>query len=159
MHPSRRSRAARSGARAERWFFSFSVVYALTGSLDKFVVGLGGATVVGLYSVAATIAMAPWTQFSAQAGRVLFAAAASHPDDFSRRTDQSTGLMALLMLPMLPVGVLVAPAVLPVSSVRNGPRSTGVPTALGGGVGNAIVNCIAEPLTGMGQTCLFGRGS
>ena len=143
----------RSGARAERWFFSFSVVYALTGSLDKFVVGLfGGAAVVGLYSVAATIAMAPWTQFSAQAGQVLFAAAASHPDDFSRRTDQSTGLMALLMLPMLPVGVLVAPAVLPgVFGPEWAPVVPVFQLLLVVGVGNAIVNCIAEPLTGMGH--------
>lgn len=142
----------RSGVRAERWFFLFSVVYAVTGSLDKFVVGLfGGAAVVGLYSVAATIAMAPWTQFSAQAGQVLFAAAASDPDDFSRRTDQSAGLMALLMLPMLPVGVLVAPAVLPgVFGPEWAPVVPVFQVLLVVGVGNAIVNCIAEPLTGKG---------
>lgn len=142
----------RTGVRAERWFFLFSVVYAVTCSLDKFIVGLfNGAAVVGLYSVAATIAMAPWTQFSAQAGQVLFAAAASHPDDFARRTEQSAGLMSLLMLPMLPVGILVAPVVLPGAFGSEwAPVVPVFQVLLVVGVGNAIVNCIAEPLTGMG---------
>jgi O-antigen/teichoic acid export membrane protein len=144
---------ARSRARSEWSFFLFSVTNAINGSLDKFVIGLfGGAAVVGLYSIANTIAMAPWTQFSSQAGQVLFAAAAAHPDGFSQRTVKSARLMALVMLPMLPLGILLAPAVLPV--VLGPAWSPIVPVfqlLLVVGIGNAIVNCIAETLTGIGH--------
>lgn len=142
----------RTGIRSEWWFFLFAITYAVTGSLDKLVVGVfGSAAVVGLYSIANTIAMAPWTQFSSQAGQVLFAVAASHPDGTAQRTEQSARLMSLLMLPMLPVGILIAPAVLPAAL---GPEWAPVVPVfqilLVVGIGNAIVNCIAEPITGMG---------
>lgn len=142
----------RTGGSTEWWFFSFSVIYAVTCSLDKLVVGLfGSAAVVGLYAIAATIAMAPWTQFSAQAGQVLFAASASHPDSFAERTEQSARLMSLLMLPLLPVGMLLAPVVLPAAlGAKWAPVVPVFQVLLVVGVGNAIVNCIAEPLTGKG---------
>jgi O-antigen/teichoic acid export membrane protein len=60
--------------------------------------------------------------------------------------------MSLLMLPMLPLGILLAPAVLPIAF---GPAwSPIVPVfqlLLVVGIGNAIVNCIAETLTGIGH--------
>jgi O-antigen/teichoic acid export membrane protein len=147
------SAPTRSRMRSEWSFFLFSVTNAINGSLDKFVIGLfGGAAVIGLYSIGNTIAMAPWTQFSSQAGQVLFATAAAHRDGLSQRTVQSARLMALLMLPMLPLGILLAPAVLPVAF---GPEwSPIVPVfqlLLIVGIGNAIVNCIAETLTGIGH--------
>jgi len=143
---------ARTGVGAEWWFFSFPVIYAVTCSLDKLVVGLfSSAAVVGLYSIAATIAMAPWTQFSAQAGQVLFAASASDPESFAERTEQSARLMSLLMLPILPLGILLAPVVLPaVLGAKWEPVVPVFQVLLVVGVGNAIVNCIAEPLTGKG---------
>lgn len=144
--------APRTGRRTEWWFFLFTIAYTVTGSLDKFVIGLfGNAALVGMYSIANTIAWAPWTQFSAQAGQVLFAAAASQPDQCSHRTEQSAKLMSLLMLPLLPVGILTAPVLLPSAL---GPEWAPVVPAfqvlLVVGIGNAIVNCLAEPLTGMG---------
>ena len=142
----------RIGVRTEWWFFLFSVTSAVTGSLDRLVVGVfGSAASVGLYSMANTMAMAPLTQFSSQAGQVLFAAAASRPYGCSERTERSARLMAMLMLPVIPLGILLAPAVVPV--VLGAKWSSAVPVfqvLLIVGVGNAIVNCIAEPITGMG---------
>lgn len=153
IHAPRSAEApVRTGVRTEWWFFLFSITYAVSGSLDKLIVGLfGNAAFVGLYAIASTIALAPWTQFSAQAGQVLFAAAASQPDAFRERTEQSVRLMSLLMLPMLPFGILLAPAVLPAAlGAEWAPVVPVFQVLLVVGVGNAIVNCIAEPLTGMG---------
>lgn len=146
--PSERS----EGTRTERWFFLFSITDSVTGSLDKLIVGIfANAAFVGLYSIAGTIALAPWKQFSAQIGQVLFAAAACEPDDCHRRTEWSVQLMAMLMLPLLPLGILVAPVVLPAVL---GPQWTAIVPVfqilLVIGIGNAVVNFIAEPLTGMG---------
>lgn len=150
--PATETAPVRSGVRTEWWFFLFSVAKAVTGSLDKLVVGVfGSAAAVGLYSMASTIAMAPLTQFSSQAGQVLFAAAASRPYGFSERTERSARLMAMLMLPLIPVGVLLAPALLPaVLGTKWAPAVPVFQVLLIVGVGNAIVNCIAEPITGMG---------
>ena len=115
--PSERS----EGTRTERWFFLFSITDSVTGSLDKLIIGIfADAAFVGLYSIAGTIALAPWKQFSAQIGQVLFAAAACEPADCHRRTEWSVQLMAMLMLPLLPLGILVAPSSFRRFSVRSG---------------------------------------
>lgn len=143
----------KDGVRIERWFFLFAVAFAVTGSLDKLVIGVfGGAAVVGIYSIASAIAMAPWTQFSAMTGQVLFAATASHPTSVVQRTEQSARLMSLLMLPLIPVGTLTAPVILPkILGEEWAPVVPVFQMLLIVGVGNAVVSCIAEPLTGTGQ--------
>lgn len=142
----------RHGQRIERWFFLFTVSHSVTSSLDKLIIGVfSNAGLVGMYSIAITIAMAPWTQFSAQVGKVLFAAAASQPESCSERTEQSVKLMSMLMLPLLPVGILIAPTVLPgVLGPEWQPMVPVFQVLLVVGIGNAVINCIAEPLTGKG---------
>jgi O-antigen/teichoic acid export membrane protein len=137
---------------AERSFFVFSVTFALTESLDQLVIGaFGNAGLVGLYAIAISVAMAPWTQLSAPVGQVLFAAAASQPESCRERTEQSVQLMSMLMLPLLPVGILIAPTVIPgVLGAAWNPVVIVIQVLLVVGVGNAIVNCIVEPLTGTG---------
>ena len=99
---------------SERWFFLFGVVVMVTANLDYLVIGgLGDAYVVGLYALAFTIAMAPSTHISEQVGRVLFAATALQPQNSRKRTEQSVRLMSMLFVPLLPVGILLAPTVLP----------------------------------------------
>jgi O-antigen/teichoic acid export membrane protein len=148
--------AGRSELRApsqERWFFVFAVTLVVTVNLDYLVIGnSANATVVGLYALAFTIAMAPCVHFSDQVGKVLFAAAASHPDEVAKRTEQAVQLMSALMLPLLPVGIFAAPAVLPaVFGAEWEPMVVPFQLLLAAGVGHAVVNCIGEALSGCGH--------
>lgn len=138
---------------SERWFFVFGVALMVTANLDYLVIGgLGDAHVVGLYALAFTIAMAPSTHISEQVGRVLFAAAALHPRDAGYRTEQSVRLMSLVFVPLLPVGILAAPALLPaILGNQWQPMVVAFQLLLVVGVGHAIVNCIGEALSGNGH--------
>lgn len=144
----RRSRRGRT----ERWFFCFTITDSVNSSLDKLVIGMvGNASLVGLYSMANTIAMSPWRQFSSQIGQVLFAAAATEPETSNQRTVRSVQLMSMLMVPLIPVAVLVAPAALPsILGPEWAPMVHTFQVLIVVGIGNAVVNCIAEPLTGIG---------
>jgi teichuronic acid exporter len=141
------------GRVGERWFFLFSVADSLNGSLSSLTIGgFGNAGLVGLYTLANTIAMAPSTQFSDQVGKVLFAAAASQPETCRERTEKSVLLMSMLMLPLLPVGILIAPTILPgVFGAQWKPMVVAFQVLLVVGVGHAIVNFIGEPLSGAGH--------
>jgi O-antigen/teichoic acid export membrane protein len=137
----------------DRWFFLFGVTLMLAANLDYLVVGLSSdASLVGLYALAFTIAMAPTTQFSEQVGKVLFAAAASSPETSGERTVQSVRTMSMLLLPLVPAGILLAPVVLPAVL---GPEWAGMVAAFQvlwvAGIGYAIDNCIGEALSGVGQ--------
>jgi O-antigen/teichoic acid export membrane protein len=145
--------AADRGQVGDRWFFLFTATLVLATHLDHLVVGSSGdAARVGLYALAFTIAMTPVSHVSEQVGKVLFAAAATDPAGGGRRTAPSVWFMALLLLPLVPVGILVAPAVLP---ALLGPEWTGLVAAFQilwvAGVVHAVVNCIGEPLSGMGH--------
>jgi teichuronic acid exporter len=137
----------------ERWFFLFAVARSLKDNASNFMIGASAnASFVGLYSVANTIALAPATQFSQQVGKVLFAAAAKQPETSRGRTEQSVQLMSMLMLPILPVGILTAPTILPaVFGAEWKPMVSAFQVLLVAGVLDAIVNCIGEPLAGMGH--------
>ncbi|MFI6439230.1 oligosaccharide flippase family protein [Streptomyces sp. NPDC050759] len=137
----------------DRWFFLFGVTMMLAANIDYLVVGLSSdASLVGLYALAFTIAMAPSTQFSEQVGKVLFAAAASSPETSGVRTVQSVRLMSTLLLPLVPVGILLAPVLLPAVL---GPEWVGMVAAFQvlwvAGIGFAIDNCIGEALSGTGH--------
>ncbi|MGW6564848.1 oligosaccharide flippase family protein [Streptomyces sp. NPDC054975] len=141
------------GRTGDRWFFLFGVTMMVAANVDYLIVGLSSdASLVGLYAVAFTIAMAPETQFSDQVGKVLFAAAASSPETSGERTVQSVRLVSALLLPMLPAGILLAPVVLPAVL---GPEWVGMVTAFQvlwvAGIGYAIDNCIGEALSGNGH--------
>jgi teichuronic acid exporter len=133
-------------------FFVFMIGFTLTNGLDSLVIGSSsGAHLVGLYALAFTIAMTPTTHFSAFVGKVLFAAAAAQPETCRMRTEQSVQLMSMLTLPLLPVGILIAPTILPaVLGEEWSPMVVAFQVLLVVGVGRAIVNCIADPLTGTG---------
>jgi teichuronic acid exporter len=140
-------------ASTREWsFFLFMVGFTVTDSLDSLIIGASGdAHLVGLYALALTIAMSPTTQFSAHVGRVLFAAAAAQPETCRKRTEQAVQLMSMLMLPLLPVGILIAPTILPWAlGATWKPMVVVFQVLLVVGVGRAIVGCIAEPLTGTG---------
>jgi O-antigen/teichoic acid export membrane protein len=136
----------------ERWFFIYALAYVLSGNLPYFVIGSSGdAALVGLYSMACTIAYAP-TLVSGQVGKVLFAATASRPDICAERTEQSVQLMSILMLPLLPVGVLVAPTILPAAfGAEWMPMVAAFQILLVAGIGQTVIDGIAEPITGTGH--------
>jgi O-antigen/teichoic acid export membrane protein len=138
---------------AERWFFLLGVALLITANLDYLVIGASGnASLVGLYALAFTIAMAPSTHFADQVGKVLFAAAALHPENSGQRTNQSVRLMSALLLPLLPVGILIAPVVIPaVLGAKWEPMVAVFQMLLVVGVGYAILNCIGETLSGTGH--------
>jgi O-antigen/teichoic acid export membrane protein len=143
----------RQAPSVERWFFLFTVMFVLISNLDYLVIGgFTDAGVVGLYVLALTIAMAPSTHFSEQVGKVLFAAAASQPETSRDRTEQSVKLMSMLLVPLVPIGILVAPTVLPaVFGAEWKPAVVAFQVLFVVGVGHAIVNCIGEALSGNGQ--------
>lgn len=142
-----------SGRNSERWFFLFGVALLVTLNLDYLVIGgSGNAALVGLYSLAFTIAMTPSTLIAEQVGRVLFAASALQPENNQERTELSVRWMSMLFVPLVPVGILLAPTVLPaVLGDQWRPIVVAFQLLLVVGVGGAIVNCIAEALSGNGH--------
>ena len=138
---------------ARRWFFLFAILVMATLNMDNLVVGASGsASLVGLYALAFTIAMAPTTQLSEPIGKVLSAAAALHPDSSAERVEQSVRLMSMLLIPLLPVGILVAPWFLPaVLGPKWEPIVLPFQLLLAAGVGHAIVNCMGAVLSGNGH--------
>ncbi|ORA26995.1 hypothetical protein BST13_31120 [Mycobacterium aquaticum] len=142
-----------------RWFFLYSLAYVLNSNIPYFVVGRSGdAALVGLYSVACTIALAPSTQIAGQVGKVLFAATASQPDTCRERTEQSVQLMSIVMLPLLPIGVLTAPTILPAAfGAEWKPMVSAFQILLVVGVCQAVVDCIVEPITGTGHISLRAK--
>jgi O-antigen/teichoic acid export membrane protein len=153
--------AGSGGARWERLrrrgavgFMLFSLTDFVVFNADYMTVGyFTNATQLGLYSLAFTIAFAPVTQFSAQLGSVLFpASATSDAETIRRRTVAGVRLTCLVLLPLVPIAVVLAPALIP---ALIGARWRGMVTSfqilLAVGVAHAIVNVIGESLSGTGQ--------
>lgn len=144
-------RLKRQGATA---FMLFSLTDFVVFNADYLTVGrLTNATRLGLYSLAFTIAFAPVTQFSAQIGSVLFpAAASSDPETIRRRTLAGVRLSCLILLPIVPLAVVLAPVVIPAVL---GERWRGMVPAfqilIVVGVAHAVVNVIGESLSGTGR--------
>jgi O-antigen/teichoic acid export membrane protein len=144
-------RLRRRGAVA---FMLFSLTDFVVFNADYMTVGyFTNATQLGLYSLAFSIAFAPVTQFSAQLGSVLFpASAASDPDTIRRRTVAGVRLTCLVLLPLVPIAVVLAPTLIP---ALIGARWRGMVTSfqilLLVGVAHAIVNVIGESLSGTGH--------
>jgi O-antigen/teichoic acid export membrane protein len=144
----------RPQASGDRWFLAFRITLLVALSLDYLVIGnVSDVTDLGLYALAFTIAFAPLQQFSGEVGKVLFAAAAASGRESSRaRTLRAVHLMAALLLPLLPVAIVLAPTALP---ALLGSNWTGMVVPfqllLVAGIGHAIVNCLGETLSGIGQ--------
>ena len=138
----------------DRWFLVFGATLLLTMNLDYLVIGgVDGVDALGLYALAFMIAFAPLQQFSSEVGRVLFAAAAASGYESSgARTLHAVRAMAALLLPLIPAAVALAPAVLP---ALLGDEWTGMvapfQVLVVVGIGQAVVNCVGETLSGVGQ--------
>jgi O-antigen/teichoic acid export membrane protein len=141
----------RAGAAA---FMLFSLTDFAVFNADSLTVGhYSGTKQLGLYALAFTLAFAPVTQFSAQIGNVLFSAsAASDPETIRRRTVSGVRITSLVLLPVLPAAIVLAPVLVP---ALLGEKWAGmVPVfqlLLVVGVAHAIMNVIGESLSGTGN--------
>ena len=135
-------------------FLVFSLTDFLVFNADYLIVGhFTDATQLGLYSLAFTIAFAPVKQFSAVLGNVLFpAAAASDPETIRRRTVLGVRFTTLVLAPLVPAAVVLAPVLVPAVL---GERWAGMVAPLQilvvVGVAHAIVNVIGESLSATGN--------
>jgi O-antigen/teichoic acid export membrane protein len=132
----------------------FSATLLIGLNVDYLVIGaVSDVKSVGLYAVAFLIAFAPLLQFSSEVGRVLFAAAAaSDLESSGARTVHAVRLMSILLLPLLPVGIVLAPPLFPAIF---GEQWTSMvapfQVLLLVGIGQSVVNCIGEALSGVGE--------
>lgn len=136
-------------------FFMLALTDFVALNSDFLVVGhFDEATGLGLYALAFTLAFAPLTQVSWQIGRVLFPAAAATADleTVGRRTLVSLRMLALLLLPLAPPAVVLAPTVLP-GLLGDEWKAMVAPfqILLVVGIGHALVGMIGESLSGTGQ--------
>jgi O-antigen/teichoic acid export membrane protein len=129
-------------------------------SLDYLVIGaLEGAAAVGLYSLAFVIAFVPVEHFSAEVGKVLFAAAAaSNLASSGARTVQAVRVMSAVLLPVLPPAIALAPVLVPaILGDKWEEMVAPLQLLLVVGVGYAILNCIGEALSGCGEIAFRAR--
>jgi O-antigen/teichoic acid export membrane protein len=136
-------------------FFALALTDFVALNSDFLVVGrFDEATGLGLYALAFTLAFAPLTQVSWQVGRVLFPAASATGDleTVGRRTLVSLRMLALLLLPLAPPAVALAPTVLP-GLLGEEWSSMVAPfqILLVVGIGHALVGMIGESLSGTGH--------
>jgi PST family polysaccharide transporter len=135
-------------------FMLFSLTDFVVFNADYLTVGhFTNARQLGLYSLAFTIAFAPMTQFSAQLGRVLFpAAATSDAETIRRRTVAATRLTCLVLFPLIPTAIVLAPVVFPaVLGERWNGMVAPFQILVVVGAAHAIVNVIGESLSGTGH--------
>ena len=137
-----------------RWFLLFGATLLIGMNLDYLVIGaVENVGAVGLYAVAFLIAFAPLLQFSSEVGKVLFAAAAaSNVEASGVRTVHAVRIMSMLLLPLLPVAIVLAPPLLP-AILGDEWKEMVAPfqVLVVVGIGLAIVNCIGEALSGVGE--------
>lgn len=136
-------------------FLIVASAFLMAMTIDNLVVGaITDATQLGLYSLAFTLAFAPLTQLSWRLGQVLFPAAAATTDlkAVGRRTVRMVRVTGLLMLPLVPVGVALAPSVLPglFGSEWEGMVAP-FQIMLVVGLLHAVLNTIGEGLSGTGN--------
>ncbi|HEX4527312.1 MAG TPA: oligosaccharide flippase family protein [Gaiellaceae bacterium] len=145
------TRLARSGAFG---FLIFSLTDMIVFNADYMTVGhFTDATQLGLYSLAFTLAFAPVIQLSAQIGLVLFpASAASDVETVKRRTIAGVRLTCLVLVPLVPVAVVLAPDLIP-GLLGEKWRGAVLPfqILLVVGVAHAVVNVIGDTLSGSGR--------
>ncbi len=143
------------------WFLALSVAQFCAQTFDNLIVGyFTDVAQLGLYALAFSLAYAPLTQVSWWIGGVLFPAiaATSDPELVRRRTLRALRLMSLLLLPLVPVAIVMAPALIPPIL---GPEWEGMVTPfqilVGVGVGQGVLNVMGETLAGSGRIALRAR--
>jgi O-antigen/teichoic acid export membrane protein len=144
-----------------KWFFALAVITFIALNVDYIIVGrFTSIAQLGLYSLAFTIAFAPMTQFAWQIGKVLFPAAArtKEPGSVSGRTLKAVRLTALVLLPLVPVALVLAPLVLPrLLGSQWSPIVGPFQLLLAIGVVHAILAVLREFLLGTGHVGLCAR--
>lgn len=154
-------RPRRAPGRRSGWFFVLAAFSLVAMSVDYVIVGrVAGATQLGLYSLAFTLAFAPLTQLSWRLGGVLLPAAAAtrDPDHLRRRAVRALRLVALLLLPLIVPAVLLAPWLLPqIFGERWSAMVVPFQILLPVGISHAVLNVVGESLAGSGNVDLHAR--
>lgn len=145
----------RRAPRGVRGFLVVGAAGLLTMTLDNLLVGaVTDARQLAFYALSFTLGFAPLTLISWRLGQVLFPAAAATTDRrlVGRRTAHAMRLAALLLCPLLPVAVALAPATIPTVL---GPDWTGMVVPfeilLLVGITHAVANMVGESLSGTGN--------
>jgi PST family polysaccharide transporter len=143
--------ARRAGATS---FLLIASATFLAWTCDNLAVGAFTTTTeLGLYALAFSLAYLPLTQVSWTVGQVLLPAIAAARDEevVRRQTLKALRMMALLLVPLLPAAIAVAPGLIPAAF---GARWTGmvVPYQIlvVVGVGYGVLNILGEALAGAG---------
>jgi O-antigen/teichoic acid export membrane protein len=149
---------AREGARA---FLAIAVAAFVAWEGDTMVVaGSTNTTQVGFYALAFSLAYAPLSQVSWTVGSVLLPAVASTQDRAAVREQalKATRLMALLLLPLLPASIALAPGLIPTLLGEKWAAAV-VPfqILILVGVGQGILNMLGEVFAGAGGRSLYRR--
>jgi O-antigen/teichoic acid export membrane protein len=150
--------ARRTGATA---FLGIAIAGFLAWTGDTLIVaGSTNTTQTGLYALAFSLAFAPLTQVSWTIGQVLLPAVASarDPEVVRRQALKSLRLMALLLLPIVPAAIALAPGLIP---TLIGDKWSGMVTPfqilIVVGVGQGLVNVLGEVFAGAGGQSLDRR--
>jgi PST family polysaccharide transporter len=148
----------RTGAGA---FLAIATASFLAWAGDTLVVGAStNTTQVGLYALAFSLAFAPLTQVSWTIGQVLLPAVASarDPDVIRRQALKALRLMALILMPLAPAAIALAPGLIPAFlgdkwSEMVAPFQILIVV----GVGQGLLNVLAEVFAGAGGESLQRR--
>jgi O-antigen/teichoic acid export membrane protein len=154
-------RAAGGRRLGATWFTVLAASTFLVLSGDNVIVGQAtDAEQLGLYALAFTLGFAPLTQFSWIVGQVLFPAAAALPDleSVGAQMLKAVRLTALVLLPLLPPAVALAPVAIPRLLGREW-AAMAAPFAIlvVVGVGHALLNILGESLSGTGNIAFRAR--
>jgi teichuronic acid exporter len=153
-----RARAGTRLRRAPRGVSGFLVVGAsglLAMTLDNLLVGaVTDARQLAFYALAFTLGFVPLTMISWRLGQVLFPAAAATLElqVVGRRTARAMRLLALVLCPLVPVSLAIAPAAIPaILGAEWTPMVVPFAILMVVGSAHAVANMIGESLSGTGN--------
>ena len=143
------------------WFFVLAAADFVALSIDSMVVGHSqGAVQLGLYSLAFTLAFAPLTNFAWQIGKVVFPAAAQTADLqlVTVRMLRTTRLTAVILLPLLPPMLVLAPVLLPaLLGAEWEPMVVPFQILVSVGIGHALLVALGDSMSGIGVVAWRAR--
>lgn len=156
-----RERAGALPAAGASWFVVVAMANFLAHTFDNLIVGyFTNVTQLGLYALAFSLAYAPLKQISWTIGAVLFPAIAvtRDPAVVARRTAKSMRLMSLVLLPLVPAAIALAPALIPTLLGEKWAGMVGpFQILIVMGVGQGMLNVVGETLSASGNVALRGR--
>lgn len=145
----------RTGARAIPGFLVVGAATLLAMTLDNLLVGaVTDARQLAFYALGFTLGFAPLTMISWRIGQVLFPAAAATTDlhVVGRRTALAMRLMAVLLCPVVPAAIALAPSAIPaIFGPEWAPMVVPFQILVLVGVIHSIGNMIGESLSGTGN--------